>query len=253
MKILVCIKQVPDTEANPELRRDLSWINEDNLAFRMNRYDEYALEEALVIKDEFPETVIDVITVGPERSAAIIRKGLEKGADSAVHIKTAENHISAADTASLIADYASGRGYDIIFAGVMSEDMMQCMVGPMVASLLSMPCIVSVVKTSVDFDSGIITAESELEGGIIETVELSAPCLITIQTGINQPRYPSLSNVMKARGMTHQTVEADHFIKNRVSSLSYPERGAKGTEITGSIEEKADKLVELLYERGLLV
>lgn len=255
MKILVCIKQVPDTEANPEIRGDSLWIKEENIAFRMNRYDEYALEEALLIKDAQPGTVIDIITVGPERASAVLKKALEKGADNAVHLRCSLYPVSANETASLISEYASGKSYDIILAGVMSEDAMQCVVGPMIASLLSIPCAVSVVKFSIDHDKNHITAESELEGGIIETVNLSTPCLLTVQTGVNQPRYPSLSNVMKARGMAPVVIDAACEQVEELTGitvLSYPESNIKGVQITGSTEEKAEKLIDLLHERGIL-
>lgn len=256
MKILVCIKQVPDIESNPEIRSDSLWIKEDNIAFRMNRYDEYALEEALLIKETIPGTTLDVITAGPERASSVLIKGLEKGADNAFHIKFTDYHLSSAETASLISDFASDKNYDLIFAGVMSEDAMQCTTGPMIASLLSIPFAVSIIKSSIDYNDKTITAESELEGGSIETINLSMPCLITVQTGTNQPRYPSLSGKMRAKGIKPEVVEPE--FSERISlktsyKLSYPDSGVKGTTMTGTLEEKADKLIQILHEKGLLL
>lgn len=255
MKILVCLKQVPDMEANPEIRSDLLWIKENNIAFRMNRYDEYALEEALRIKEEFIGTIVDVITVGPVRASSVLIKGLEKGADNAVHIKCSDFSLSASETASLIADYASEKNYDIIFTGVMSEDAMQCMTGPVIASLLSLPCAVSVLKSSVDLKKNMITVDSELEGGIIETIDVLIPCVITMQTGVNQPGYPSLSGKLRAKGMSPFLIDADisEFGSNKKDyTLVYPKSETKGVTLTGSIEDKADRLIDLLHERGLL-
>ncbi|HOP28168.1 MAG TPA: electron transfer flavoprotein subunit beta/FixA family protein [Spirochaetota bacterium] len=256
MKILVCIKQVPDAESNPEIRRDSLWIEEDNIAFRFNRYDEYALEEALLIREMISGTMVDVITVGPERAAAVLTKGLEKGADNAVHIKCDRCPLTSSQTAHLISNYASGKNYDIIFAGVMSEDAMQCTTGPMIASLLSIPCAVSALKTSVDFNKKSIAVESELEGGIIETIELSIPCLVTVQTGIKQPRYPSLSGKMRARGIKPVVINGDCIeddLTDTLYTLNYPESGVKGLTVTGSAEEKAVKLMEILHEKGLII
>jgi electron transfer flavoprotein beta subunit len=256
MKILVCIKQVPDVESNPEIRSDSLWINEDNIAFRMNRYDEYALEEALLIKETVPGTVIDVITAGPERTATVLTKGLEKGADNAVLILCERYPLSSYETALLISNYASDKNYDIIFAGVMSEDAMQCTTGPMIASFLSMPCVVSAVKTSIDYEEKRITVESELEGGMIETVTLSIPCLITVQTGLNQPRYPSLSGKMKAKGLKPAVIYGECLKEGFNKSdykLEYPDTNVNGIIITGTTEEKAVKLMEILHERGLLL
>lgn len=255
MNILVCIKQVPDVDAHPEICNDSLHIREDSIAFRMNRYDEYALEEALLIKDVFPGTIIDIISAGSERAVAVLKKGLEKGADNAVLIKNRNCDSDPHLTASLISAYASGRKYDIIFAGVMSEDEMNSVTGPMIASFLAIPCAVSVVKSSIDFDTETITVDTELEGGMIETVNVSIPCLITVQTGINQPRYPSLSNIMRAKGLTPEIidVEINHDTGlNHIISIDYPSENNKGIVIEGSIEEKADKLFSLLHEKGLL-
>ncbi len=255
MKILVCIKQVPDAESNPVIDGDSHWIKEEKIAFRMNRYDEYALEEALIIKDNHPGTIIDVLTVGPDRAAAVIRKGLEKGADHGIHIINHDPALQGSATSSLIADFATGKNYDLVFAGVMSEDAMQCQVGPMIASHLSIPCAVSVVRSAIDPDERSVTAECELEGGFIETVKLFMPCLITVQTGVNQPRYPSLSNVMRARGMQHEILFLDTIYSGSAEysrSLFYPESEVKGKKLEGTSEEKAAVLIELLHERGLL-
>jgi electron transfer flavoprotein beta subunit len=257
MRILVCVKQVADIESNLRINETSSWIEENNkIAYRMNRYDEYALEEALLIKDVLPGTTIDVITMGPERAASTVKKSLEKGADNGIHIKCDNPALSAIDTASLIAEYASDKQYDIIFAGVMSEDMMQSQVGPMVASLLFIPSVVNVVKSELTNNSAVISVDSELEGGIIENIEVALPCLVTIQTGINLPRYPSLSNVMRARSINIITINSEDFNKHQscdeILSVEYPPVLLKGTIITGSSEEKATKLLDILHEKALI-
>ncbi len=257
MKILVCIKQVPDTDSNLILNTSSSWIEEDNkIAYRMNRYDEYALEEALLIKNAYPEVTVDVVSVGPERSIATLKKSLEKGADKAVHIRSEDLTLTASGTSSLIAQYAGDLNYDVIFAGVMSEDLMQSQVGPMIASLLSIPCAVSVVKSMFIKNLSSISVDSELEGGVIENIELTMPCLITVQTGINRPRYPSLSNVIRARSMQVVTVDSTGMkctaVSDEIVSVYYPPVSSKGVTISGSSEEKAEKLLDILHERALL-
>jgi len=257
MKILVCIKQVADTEADLKLNGSRSWIDENcKIAYRMNRYDEYALEEALLIKDINPGVTVDVISVGPERAVSVLKKSLEKGADNAFHIKSENSALSAFETSSLIAGYASDKNYNIILAGVMSEDLMQGQVGPMIASLLSMPSAVSVIKSELAEDEGSITVYSELEGGTVETVRLSLPCMITVQTGVNLPRYPSLSNVMRARSMKVISLNSDSqgesVIHDRIESVDYPPASSKGIILDGSSEEKALTLLNLFHERALL-
>jgi electron transfer flavoprotein beta subunit len=257
MKILVCIKQVADTESNLKLNSSSSWIVEDNkIAYRMNRYDEYALEEALIIKDILPGTAIDVISVGPERAAAAVKKALEKGADNGIHIKCGNSALTAIETSSVIAEYAKDQGYDIIFAGVMSEDLMQSQVGPMIASFLSIPSAVSVVKTELVNNSDALSVYSELEGGMTENIEIKMPCLITVQTGINLPRYPSLSNVMRARSMEIVTVNIESLkiteSYEEIVSAGYPPASSKGVVINGTMEEKAEKLLGLFHEKALI-
>lgn len=257
MKILVCIKQVADTESNLKLNSDSSWILEDNkIAYRMNRYDEYALEEALLIKDASPGTIVDTVSVGPERALSTVKKSLEKGADNAVHIICDNPALSAIETASLISAYAADKEYDIIFAGVMSEDLMQSQVGPMIASFLGMPSAVNVVSSELVNESSALSVNSELEGGIIENIEISLPCLVTIQTGINLPRYPSLSNVMRARSMQVVSINSESLKSavnyDEIVSVDYPPVSSKGTVMTGSSEEKAEKLLDLFHERALI-
>lgn len=257
MKILVCIKQVADIESDLRLNSSSSWVLEDNkTAFRMNRYDEYALEEALLIKDVLPGTVVDTVSVGPERSVSVLKKSLEKGADYAVHIRCGNPALTAFETASLIACYAADRHYDIIFAGVMSEDLMQSQVGPMIASFLSVPSAVNVIKSALVNNSTGLSVDSELEGGMIENIEIPLPCLVTIQTGIHMPRYPSLSNVMRARSMHVAAINCDELKRqdsiDEILTVEHPAVSSKGTVISGSSEEKAEKLLDLFHERALI-
>lgn len=257
MKIMVCIKQVADNESNLVINKDSSWIEENNrIAFRINRYDEYALEEALLIKDAVSGVTVDVISVGSERVESSLKKCLERGADSAVLIKWDDPTSAAVEIADMISGYAADKHYDIIFAGVMSEDLMRSQVGPMIAAFLGMPAAVSVVKTELINGLTAISADSELEGGIIEKIEIALPCLITVQTGINRPRYPSLSNVMRAKSMQVTYIDCGspggYCGFEEIVSFGYPPVSSKGIVITGNSEEKAEKLINLFHEKALL-
>jgi len=272
MKILVCIKQIADPDSEIRINNSSTWIDESkNTLFRINRYDEYALEEALLIKDIYKDTVIDIVSVGSERVVAAVKKSLEKGVSNGIHIRYDKEYISAAETASLIAEYAKDKDYDIIFAGVMSEDLMQSQVGPMIASQLSIPCAVSVIKSELgnDFsctevgDAALgvprmseIRVVSELEGGLTEHIDVTLPCLLTVQSGVNRPRYPSLSNVMAARSMDVISIDCD-ALKSKDHSeeamrIEYPIASSKGIVIDGSREEKAEKFLNILHEKGIL-
>jgi len=257
MKILVCIKQIADPESEIKINNSSAWIDESkNTLFRINRYDEYALEEALLIKDVYKDTIIDIVSVGPERVSAAVKKSLEKGVSKGVHIRCNKEYIPAKETASLIAEYAKDKDYDIIFTGVMSEDLMQGQVGPMIASHLSIPCAVSVTGSEPMGDFSGIKVISELEGGMTEHIDVSLPCLITVQSGANRPRYPSLSNVMAARSMDIIAIDcdtlksADHY--SEAIWIEYPVASSKGIVIEGTIEEKAERFLDILHEKGIL-
>jgi electron transfer flavoprotein beta subunit len=258
VRILVCVKQVPDTESPLTIDETSSWIREDDrIAFRMNRYDEYALEEAVLIREAFGDVTVNAISVGPARAAAVLKKSLEKGAANGIHIvRETPGYCPPSVTASLIAEYARSSSYDLIFTGVMAEDDMQCQVGPLIAAHLGLPCAVSVVKESISPEDRTVTVECEIEGGAAETVTLPVPCLLAIQSGINRPRYPSLSNVLRAKEQElTRIVPGEAGAPPAVEtplSLSYPGTSSHGTTIEGSTEQKAEKLLAILHEKSLL-
>jgi electron transfer flavoprotein beta subunit len=258
MKILVCVKQVPDTDSTIEIDAATRWVREHELIdFRVNRYDEYALEEAVLIREACDGVTVDALSVGPARVGAVLKKSLEKGADNAIHILLEKtDYFPPAVVADLIADYAQRSSYDLIFTGVMAEDDMQAQVGPRIAARLGLPCAVSVVNETINTEDRTITAECELEGGINEAMLLPLPCVLTIQSGINRPRYPSLSNVLRAKKQALIQLQPDAGIVSRaleqVVSISYPEQSSKGMIISGTPEQKAEQLLAILHEKSLL-
>lgn len=259
MKILVCVKQVIDTESPLVVDENAAWVRDDGkVARRMNRYDEYALEEAVRIREEFPDTVIDVITMGPEGAGAVALKALEKGAGHAIHLRTgSDGYIPPETVASELAMVAGERGYQLIITGFMSEDGMHAQVGPLLASMLGIPSAVAVVQQTVDPGGGSIEAACELEGGARELVRLDLPALISVQTGINTPRYPKLSDVLRAQEQEFEVIDVDEeMISSAMEGypyrLSYPPEGARGVVLEGTGEEKADRLVEILHGHSVL-
>lgn len=256
MKILVCIKQVIDTDEQLAFLPGERWFEEQcGTHFCMNRYDEHALEEALLLKDKIPRVEIHALSVGPERVTRVISRALSKGADQGIHLRCGKVPLSALETASCIARYARGENFDLILAGVMSEDTMQCQVGPTLAALLSLPCAVSVTATEL-VDGDRITVLSELEGMMTEKMMMPLPAVVTIQSGGNTPRYPSLSNIMQAKGKTIRTIDAEAMAaappREEFLPLAWPPATTKGTTLTGTREQKADQLLNILHERSLL-
>lgn len=258
MKILVCIKQVPDSFETLQIdeRTGILLLPPDT-AFRMNGFDEFALEEALLMKERLPEALVHALSVGPERVSATVQRALGMGADHGVHILDPfEGYISPLTVASLIAAFARARSYDMVLTGVMAEDTMACQTGQLIAALLDLPCATSVMKADVRPDRRQILVERELEGGSRERVRLKMPAVLTVQPGINLPRYPSFSKVMRARTYAQERVRAGELMPEapRESSrgMRIPEPASQDVFIQGSPREKALELIRILHQKSLL-
>jgi electron transfer flavoprotein beta subunit len=258
MKILVCVKQVCESDSPIRIDDDARWVQTDAITeYKMNRLDEFAVEEAVLLKEAYPDTEIDVITVGPDRSAEVIKRAIGMGANHGVHIiAESENYISPFTIASGIAEYARNKHYSLILAGVMSEDQMQGQVGPMIAACLSLPWATSVIWQQMSPDKTAVYVEREIEGGSRDTLQLQLPAVLTIQSGINTPRYPSLSNLLRANKQELETIRAvdaaQPDMRQNVVRVTYPVKSRSGTFLSGTQQEKATKLLKLLRDRTLL-
>jgi electron transfer flavoprotein beta subunit len=253
MKILVCVKQVADPEGTVTADGGRV-VYDQHPAWRMNRYDEYALEEALKIRDASPLAAVTAISVGPPRVATALRRSLEMGAGQGIHILTGDEDIlDPFQIASLIALHAENEDYDLILCGVMSEDDMNGQVGPMVAARLGYACATAVLGLTVDEPTKTVTAEREIDQLTREVVALALPAVITMQSGVNRPRYPSLSHVLRARSQDLSLVAATGTPASSVATIGYdvPSASRAGLIIEGSEAEKAERLVSYLHGRGL--
>lgn len=254
----MCIKEVPDLDPEVELTidREKAWIGiDENSRFMMNRFDEYAVEEAIRIKENHPDTWIDVVTVGTERAHMVLRRAMGMGADHGIHIVTSEvGYISPFTLSSWIAQMAGTRNYDLVLTGVMSEDTMQGQTGVMLAEHLKIPWATSVIKQEATNNS--VVVEREIEGGFRDILELELPCLLTIQSGINQPRYPSLSKVLKAKKADLETIPADALgpedDRLEVIEVDYPKKLREGRVLEGNQEDKARQLLDLFVEKAFI-
>jgi electron transfer flavoprotein beta subunit len=261
MKILVCIKQVPDIDRITVEEDSDGRVILDNLTdFRMNRFDGFALEEALQIRERLaPEATvaIDVLTVGPERALEVLKRAMGMGAGHGIHLKSEEAMaLSPAAVASGIARYAGEKGYALILTGGMSEDGMHGQVGPMVAAHLNRPCATHVVRMDLDDDGAGLVVEKEIEGGIRDRRWLSMPAVLTLQSGINRPRYPSLSNLLRANRQPVETIAVDvpetAAAGPSLKGLVLPRRSRGGNVLPGTLPEKAEALVSLLREKSFI-
>jgi len=256
MKILVCIKAVPDPEGRVTIDETGRGVRFEG-TWRMNRFDEYALEEALRIGEAIPLETIDALSVGPGGTASTIKRALELGATEGIHIVTGENtSLGPFQAASLIASFARPRRYDLILAGVMGEDRMYSQTGPMIAELLHYPWASSVIHEEIDAQAETVSLEREIEAGSRECLEMRLPALLTVQPGINRPRYPALSNVLRARAQELTTIDARDMgtpdPRETTQGYRYPAAPSKGTFLEGTREEKARALLGILHERGFL-
>lgn len=261
MKLLVCVKQVPDSEEHLYINPEGSWVSyEDKTAFRMNRFDEFALEEALLFRDHFShdkQTLIDAVSVGPPRTSLTLKKAMAMGADEGIHILgDQDRYMTPFNTASLIASYAKDKEYDMILTGIMAEDDMHCLVGQFIAEILEYPCATSVIHQKIINDRSEISVEREIESGRRECLRLNLPAVLTIQSGINTPRYPSLSNVLRTRDQKIITINGENLQalgkREELVSLSYPEPSSKDLFIDGTQREKAQTLLRILHEKSFI-
>ena len=197
MKIVVCLKQVPDMESKFKIIDD-SKVDESQIAFKINDFDNYAVEAALQLKEKAGGEVI-IVSAGPDRAAKDIRQAFAMGADWGVHINDpavfdGDNFI----IASALAKAIEGIGdVDLILTGVQAEDDQAAVTGVMIADMLDKPHCTNVVK--LEMDGTAMTVNRELEGGLNEVLSMTAPAVLSIQSGINEPRYPTLPGIMKAK------------------------------------------------------
>ncbi len=257
MKILVCIKQAPDMASRFKVNGEGTWYDEIDLAFRMNEYDEYAVEQAVQLKEQLGNTPdITVLSIGPDRVVEALKKALAMGCDRGVHIQdNASFRKDPWQIASTIAGFARDKNFDMLFFGMQSQDRGSGQVGPVTAELLGIPCVTTVVGFA--FADGVITAKRELEGGVKAMVKLKPPALITCQLGLNTPRYPTLPNIMKAKKKEILSLPIAGLLKDNeltaTARVYPPEKKGRGVVLEGDVNDMAGRLVGILKEKTKVV
>ncbi len=248
MKILVGISRVPDTATKIFIGADGKTIDEKGVKFIINPYDEFALEEGLRLREKFGGTVV-TITVGPDASKEVIRSGLAMGADRAVLIKR-ELPFDSYFVAKNIANYANQFQPDIILFGRQSVDYDSLMVPAMVSELLNLPLVTIVSKLSIDGNR--VVAERDVVGGK-EVVETTLPCVISAQKGLNEPRYPKLPDILKAKSKPIEEIEPEETTPTiEILSMEIPLKSRKN-KIVGDSEEEIAEIVKLLHEEAKIL
>jgi electron transfer flavoprotein beta subunit len=199
MRIAVCIKQVPDSEARLKVAASGQWIDEDDVSFVINESDEYALEEALTIAEQTGGEVV-VFSMGPDRVREALRKALALGASRAVHLSDpAFEGGDAGSAARALAAAIGAEEFDLILTGSQSGDTGFSGTGSMIAGHLGWPHAWLVMGVEVDVETRTAKVTREMEGSVNEIFKLQLPAVLEVQAGINRPRYASLKGIMQAR------------------------------------------------------
>ncbi len=258
MKILVCIKQVPDMESRFKPDEEGLWYSETDLTYRLNEYDEYAVEEAVRLREKLgADADLTVLSVGPDRVVKEIKKALAMGCDRAVHIRDPESHRRDPwQIASIIAGFAKDKGFDLVFTGMQSQDRGSAQVGVTIAGILGWACTSTIV--GFEYADGAVVVKRELEGGLKGIVKMRTPAVVTCQLGLNLPRYPTLPNLMRAKKKEILAVAADSLISTEARAITcrfYPPPPRKGDcmLLEGDVNEMADRLLGILREKTTVV
>jgi electron transfer flavoprotein beta subunit len=240
LKVLVCVKQVGVLGDEVEFTDDERDVDPDYLERALNEWDAAALEEALRIRESLGEdgaaaSEVVAVTVGDEESDEALRRALAMGADRAVRVSA--DGIDDADpltTARGLASVARTEQPDLVLCGVQSSDSVQAAVPAMLSELLGLARVAVVIRLEPDLAAGRATAHRELEGGLLDVVEVGLPAVLTIQTGINEPRYATLRAIKQAKEKELTVVDLDRSQPGayRVRRMFVPERGA-GAELLG--------------------
>ena len=255
MNIYVCIKQVPDTETKIKLAGE--GIDPAGIKWIMSPYDEFAVEEALRLKEKNAGSTVTAVSAGPARVVDTIRTALAMGADTGIHIElpeSADNNLAAKAIAGALKKEAK---VDIIFSGKEAIDDGAAQTSQLIAEYFGAPALT--VIAGIEYGATSVKAKREIEGGAFEMVEASLPVLLAAQKGLNEPRYASLPNIMKAKKKEVKALKladtgaSDADQKIRFKNYQLPPPKQAGKKIAGEPAQQAKDLVRLLHEEAKVV
>ena len=259
MEILVCVKRVPDTAENEiEINSEGNDIERDDLVYSVNEWDNYAVEEAIQIVDKVGGSVT-VVTVGDDESEEVLRREMAMGAENGLLLT--DDAFEGSDgkgIAAILAAAAKKANYDLILTGAQADDG-AAEVGGMLAAMLDAP-YASLVNT-IEVQDGKLKVGREVEGGNQDMYEIEMPCVLSIQTGINEPRYVGIRGIRKVasveipeQGASDLGIDAASVGKDgkKVNRVDYfvPEMGEGAEMLEGSTEEIIEKLIDYLKAKG---
>lgn len=259
MNIVVCVKRVPSTqEVDLVIDESKKDVQKDNLVYVINEWDNYAIEEAVLLKEELGGTVT-AITIGVEDDEEVLRRCLAMGADKAIRIDQGDHDLDSFVISRILAEVIEGLEYDLVLTGVQADDDNNSMVGIMLAEHLGLAH--AAVVNGVEPEGDTATIKTELEGGITEVSKIRLPALLSIQTGINEPRYVSIMGLRRAAKKELDVVSVDELGLTEddlsrwttIEEVFLPPETEGAEIIAGDPSTVAGEILRVMKEKGVSV
>jgi electron transfer flavoprotein beta subunit len=250
MKIVVCVKQVGSLGDEVEFTDDGRDIDPDYLDYTLNEWDSFATEEALRLRESAGEGEVVAVTVGDEDAEDAMRRALAMGADRGIRVWS--DDLAGADpitVARALAEVVRSESPELVLSGVQSSDAVQAATGTALAELLDLPRVA--VVTKLELGSGSATVHRELEGGLVDVVEVDTPAVLTIQTGINEPRYATLRAIKQAEQKEIDVREPGDLgpPAARIRRMFVPPKGEGAEMLNGEAAAIAGRIKEIVDDR----
>ncbi len=259
MNIVVCVKRVPMTqEVDLEIDASGKDVKADMLAYVLNEWDNYAVEEAIQLKEKAEGTVV-AVTIGSEDDEEVLRRCLAMGADKAIRVDPGDRPVDGLVKSRILAEVVRGLEYDLVLTGVQSDDLNDGMVAVLLAERLDAPH--AAVVTGIEPREGEVAVRVELEGGTEELSRVSLPAVLSIQTGINEPRYVSIMGIRKAAKKELNVVpladlpigDADLAPMTTVEEYFFPPETEGAEILEGDAASVAEQILKIMKEKGVSV
>jgi electron transfer flavoprotein beta subunit len=259
VKIVVCLKQVPARDSILRLNQTATWIQETDLGFEINEPDIYALEEGLRLKEKQGGEVV-LCCLGPGRAQQAIKEALAKGADRALHLDDAAfEGLDAYGVALALSRALQQENPDLVLTGLQSDDFGFAQTGVILAQLLGLPH--STILMEIRVNGAALKVKRELEGGWFQWIEMPLPALLTIQSGINKPRYATLKGIMAAKAKPIRKLTAadlglsqgDLAPQQRILKVYLPAKTTQTEFLQGSPKEVSARLVDKLRNESRVI
>lgn len=261
MKLAVCLREVPARETRYRIDSSNQWVEDTDLTYQINECDEYALEEALKLREAHGKAEVVLISVGRLRTERSLRKGLAMGADRAILIVDEERKVqSPHPAAAVLAEVLRQESPSLVLIGTQSDDYAYAQTGIILATLLDLPHATIVMQMQLDPEEKRIKALRELESGWFEWVKLPLPALVTVQAGSSPIRYTSLKGIMSARKKEIRRFELDQLAVQlesmpqlEIVRLYWPKAEKKTQLLEGHPDEVASQLVDKLRKEARVI